>query len=179
MVHFAPRAGRRLYTCSQSYWRYPFNTQYRRSTLPLDVLVAKSQDAKKAGEAVSAWDMFQAELEEKGWNGLAKSYERFRSHAGARLSHDNCNEDVRPNFLRSPLWKQINNKRTQIIIIRTLKDATDLLQYSMLIDPPSHQQNLLIHTPVNMVLRSEGDLSNNVVTLCQATRNWCNVDTFE
>ena len=54
------------------------------STLPLDVLVAKSQDAKKAGEAVSAWDMFQAELEEKGWNGLAKSY---MNGFEARLAH--------------------------------------------------------------------------------------------
>lgn len=54
------------------------------STLPLDVLVAKSQDAKKAGEAVSAWDMFQAELEEKGWSGLAKSY---MNGFEARLAH--------------------------------------------------------------------------------------------
>ena len=54
------------------------------STLPLDVLVAKSQDAKKAGEAVSAWDMFQAELEEKGWSGLAKSH---MNGFEARLAH--------------------------------------------------------------------------------------------
>jgi len=54
------------------------------STLPLDVLVAKSQDAKKAGEAVSAWDMFKAELDEKGWGGLGKSY---MNGFEARLAH--------------------------------------------------------------------------------------------
>ena len=54
------------------------------STLPLDVLVAKSQDAKKAGEAVSAYDMFKAELDEKGWGGLAKSY---MNGFEARLAH--------------------------------------------------------------------------------------------
>ena len=54
------------------------------STLPLDVLVAKSQDAKKAGEAVSAWDMFKAELDEKGWSGLGKSY---MNGFEARLAH--------------------------------------------------------------------------------------------
>jgi len=43
-------------------------------TLPLDVLVAKSQDAKKAGVQVSAWSMFQEELKEKGWKGLYNSY---------------------------------------------------------------------------------------------------------
>ena len=43
-------------------------------TLPLDALVAKIQDAKKAGVKVSAWRMFQNELSEKGWNGLTKSY---------------------------------------------------------------------------------------------------------
>jgi hypothetical protein len=54
------------------------------STLPLDVLVAKTQDAKKAGEAVSASDMFKAELDEKGWEGLAKSYMKGFE---ARLAH--------------------------------------------------------------------------------------------
>ena len=54
------------------------------STLPLDVLVAKSQDAKNAGEAVSAWDMFKAELDEKGWSGLGKSY---MNGFEARLAH--------------------------------------------------------------------------------------------
>jgi len=44
------------------------------STLPLDVLVAKTQDAKKAGVKVSALDMFRAELKEKGWAGLRDSY---------------------------------------------------------------------------------------------------------
>jgi hypothetical protein len=46
------------------------------TTLPLDVLVAKMQDAKKAGVQVSAWDLFQEELREKGWSGLRKSYMR-------------------------------------------------------------------------------------------------------
>lgn len=44
------------------------------STLPLDVMVAKTQDAKKAGVKVSAWEMFQAELKEGGWQGLKASY---------------------------------------------------------------------------------------------------------
>lgn len=43
-------------------------------TLPLDVLVAKIQDAKKAGVRTSAWKMFQDELQEKGWGGLKNSY---------------------------------------------------------------------------------------------------------
>ena len=46
------------------------------STLPLDVLVAKTQDAKKAGVKVSALTLFQEELQEKGWNGLCHSYMR-------------------------------------------------------------------------------------------------------
>ena len=44
------------------------------STLPLDVMVAKTQDAKKAGVKTSAWDMFQSELKEGGWDGLKASY---------------------------------------------------------------------------------------------------------
>lgn len=43
-------------------------------TLPLDVLVAKIQDAKKAGVRVSAWTLFRNELKEKGWVGLKNSY---------------------------------------------------------------------------------------------------------
>lgn len=43
-------------------------------TLPLDVLVAKTQDAKKAGVKSSAWGMFKDELKEKGWGGLKNSY---------------------------------------------------------------------------------------------------------
>jgi hypothetical protein len=43
-------------------------------TLPLDVLVAKTQDAKKAGVKVSAWKLFNDELNEKGWSGLRDSY---------------------------------------------------------------------------------------------------------
>ena len=54
------------------------------STLPLDVLVAKSQDAKKAGQSVSAWGMFRAELDEKGWKGLGDSY---MMGFEARLAH--------------------------------------------------------------------------------------------
>ena len=43
-------------------------------TLPLDVLVAKTQDAKKAGVKVSAWTLFRDELRERGWSGLQKAY---------------------------------------------------------------------------------------------------------
>ena len=54
------------------------------STLPLDVLVAKTQDAKKAGVAVSPFKLFRDELEEKGWAGLRDSYMRGFE---ARLLH--------------------------------------------------------------------------------------------
>ena len=43
-------------------------------TLPLDVLVAKTQDAKKAGVKVSAVKLFMEELNEKGLSGLKDSY---------------------------------------------------------------------------------------------------------
>jgi hypothetical protein len=43
-------------------------------TLPLDVLVAKTQDAKKAGVRVSAVRLFRDELNERGWSGLQKAY---------------------------------------------------------------------------------------------------------
>lgn len=43
-------------------------------TLPLDVLVAKTQDAKKAGVETSAWTLFSDELSEKGWAGLSEVY---------------------------------------------------------------------------------------------------------
>lgn len=43
-------------------------------TLPLDVLVAKTQDAKKAGVKVSAWKLFSDELEKEGWVGLRNNY---------------------------------------------------------------------------------------------------------
>lgn len=39
-------------------------------TLPLDVIVAKSQDAKKAGVNVSAWMIFIKDYEQGGWAGL-------------------------------------------------------------------------------------------------------------
>jgi Mitochondrial carrier protein len=45
-------------------------------TLPLDVLVAKTQDAKKAGVPVSPIKLFQDELREKGWNGIYNAYMR-------------------------------------------------------------------------------------------------------
>ena len=54
------------------------------STLPLDVLVAKTQDAKKAGVKVSALTLFQDELQEKGWSRLCQSYMRGFE---ARLLH--------------------------------------------------------------------------------------------
>jgi hypothetical protein len=53
-------------------------------TLPLDVLVAKTQDAKKAGVKVSAWTLFRDELREKGLSGLKDSYMRGFE---ARLLH--------------------------------------------------------------------------------------------
>lgn len=53
-------------------------------TLPLDVLVAKAQDAKKAGVKVSAWQLFHEELKEKGVSGLRKAYMRGFE---ARLLH--------------------------------------------------------------------------------------------
>ena len=43
-------------------------------TLPLDVLVAKTQDAKKAGVSVSAWKLFSDELREEGYVGLWNNY---------------------------------------------------------------------------------------------------------
>eukprot|EP00539_Tryblionella_compressa_P002219 CAMPEP_0178744890 /NCGR_PEP_ID=MMETSP0744-20121128/7011_1 /TAXON_ID=913974 /ORGANISM="Nitzschia punctata, Strain CCMP561" /LENGTH=564 /DNA_ID=CAMNT_0020398053 /DNA_START=13 /DNA_END=1707 /DNA_ORIENTATION=+ len=43
-------------------------------TLPLDVLVAKTQDAKKAGVKVSVWKLFSDELKEEGWAGLRNNY---------------------------------------------------------------------------------------------------------
>jgi hypothetical protein len=53
-------------------------------TLPLDVLVAKTQDAKKAGVKVSALKLFREELREKGWSGLRSAYMRGFE---ARLAH--------------------------------------------------------------------------------------------
>jgi hypothetical protein len=43
-------------------------------TLPLDVLVAKTQDAKKAGVKISAWKLFSDELQKEGWVGLRNNY---------------------------------------------------------------------------------------------------------
>jgi len=53
-------------------------------TLPLDVLVAKTQDAKKAGIKVSPLKLFQEELQEKGLSGLRNAYMRGFE---ARLLH--------------------------------------------------------------------------------------------
>ncbi|KAL3912191.1 MAG: hypothetical protein SGILL_006981, partial [Bacillariaceae sp.] len=53
-------------------------------TLPLDVLVAKTQDAKKAGVKVSAWRLFSDELQTEGWVGLKDNYLRGFE---ARLLH--------------------------------------------------------------------------------------------
>jgi len=46
------------------------------STLPLDVLVAQIQDAKKAGIQVSALDMFRQKVHDDGWDGFMRSYTR-------------------------------------------------------------------------------------------------------
>ena len=56
-------------------------------TLPLDVIVSKTQDAKKAGVSVSAWTLFQEELKETGWSGVAETY---MSGFVARLAHVCC-----------------------------------------------------------------------------------------
>jgi len=56
-------------------------------TLPLDVIVSKTQDAKKAGVSVSAWTLFQEELKESGWSGVADTY---MSGFVARLAHVCC-----------------------------------------------------------------------------------------
>lgn len=44
------------------------------STLPLDVLVAKIQDAKKAGVAMSPFQMILDDLNEHGWSGFLENY---------------------------------------------------------------------------------------------------------
>jgi hypothetical protein len=54
------------------------------STLPLDVLVAKTQDAKRAGVKVSAVKLFQDDLNEGGWSGVRDNYLRG---FGVRLAH--------------------------------------------------------------------------------------------
>jgi len=43
-------------------------------TLPLDVLVAKTQDAKKAGIKVSPIKLFLEEVDERGWAGQRRAY---------------------------------------------------------------------------------------------------------
>ena len=53
-------------------------------TLPLDVIVAKSQDAKKAGVKVLAWETFTKDFKEGGWKGL---YDANMMGFGARLAH--------------------------------------------------------------------------------------------
>jgi len=54
------------------------------STLPLDVLVAKTQDAKKAGAKVSAVELLKQELEERGWKGV---WDTTMQGFEARLAH--------------------------------------------------------------------------------------------
>jgi hypothetical protein len=53
-------------------------------TLPLDVLVAKTQDAKKAGMKVNPFLLFRDELRDVGWSGLQRNYMRGFE---ARLLH--------------------------------------------------------------------------------------------
>lgn len=53
-------------------------------TLPLDVIVAKSQDAKKAGVKVSAWETFIQDYKESGLKGL---YDANMMGFEARLAH--------------------------------------------------------------------------------------------
>ncbi len=56
-------------------------------TLPLDVIVAKSQDAKKAGVKVSAWETFIQDYNEGGWKGL---YDANMMGFEVRLVHVCC-----------------------------------------------------------------------------------------
>lgn len=53
-------------------------------TLPLDVIVAKAQDAKKAGVKVSAWETFIKDYDEGGLKGL---YDANMRGFEARLAH--------------------------------------------------------------------------------------------
>ena len=53
-------------------------------TLPLDVIVAKSQDAKKAGVKVSALETFMKDYKEGGMKGL---YDANMMGFEARLAH--------------------------------------------------------------------------------------------
>jgi len=53
-------------------------------TLPLDVLVAKTQDAKKAGIKISPIKLFREELRERGWTGQRRAYMQGFE---ARLAH--------------------------------------------------------------------------------------------
>uniref|UniRef100_A0A7S2A424 Uncharacterized protein n=1 Tax=Trieres chinensis TaxID=1514140 RepID=A0A7S2A424_TRICV len=54
------------------------------STLPLDVLVAKTQDAKKAGAKVSAVELLKEELAEGGWK---RVWDTTMQGFEARLAH--------------------------------------------------------------------------------------------
>jgi len=53
-------------------------------TLPLDVIVAKTQDAKKAGVLVSPWELFIKDFQLGGWKGL---YDANMRGFEARLAH--------------------------------------------------------------------------------------------
>ena len=54
------------------------------ATLPLDVIVAKSQDAKKADVKSSAWEIFIQDYEDGGLKGL---YDANMQGFEARLAH--------------------------------------------------------------------------------------------
>lgn len=70
------KGGSRLSTAEKSLASFLGGAMSTLSTLPLDVIVAKTQDAKSAGVKVSPWGLFNAELKEKGWSGVRKTYTR-------------------------------------------------------------------------------------------------------
>ena len=53
-------------------------------TLPLDVIVANTQDAKKAGVQISPWQFFIKDYKVGGWKGL---YQANMRGFEARLAH--------------------------------------------------------------------------------------------
>lgn len=68
------KGGLRLSTAEKSLASFLGGVLSTLSTLPLDVIVAKTQDTKNAGVKVSPWALFQTELKEKGWTGVRKTY---------------------------------------------------------------------------------------------------------
>ncbi len=68
------KGGTQLTTAEKSMASFLGGALSTLSTLPLDVIVAKTQDAKRAGIKVSPWTLFKTELNDKGWSGVRKTY---------------------------------------------------------------------------------------------------------